>query len=102
MAAAQRFIEAALDTGQALVVHPGIADDMGESAALRVDPLFLVLEIEAGDTEGVHRCHLTRGELALDPDEALVRAELGVNFALVEVGQYLDELAGRIACVDPR
>ena len=47
------IIEAALDPGKAFIVDAGIADDMREGAALRIDALLFVLEIEPGNAKRV-------------------------------------------------
>ena len=70
------------------------------AGAVRVDALVLGQEADARDAEAVHLGLLARRDLALDPDEALLRAELLAQLARVEIRQHGGEELDRLVLVD--
>src|SRR5260370_42345804 len=94
LALLQDVVEAALDAGEALVVHAAIADDVGNEIAVGIDAAFLALELETGHAQPVDLELLPRRRMALEPDEAAVRGPLGAHLSLAELGQHPAQLGG--------
>ncbi len=67
---------------------------MRHEAALRIDPLLLLLEIEAGNAETVDLVLLARRQAALDPDEGRIDREPRFEFGLAHVRQDGGQLTG--------
>ena len=81
-------VDVFLDAGDAHIVHVGEAEHVGGGLRVRIDALVLGQEADARDAEAVHLGLLARRDLALDPDEALLRAELVAQVRGVEIGQH--------------
>ena len=78
----------ALDPGKAAAIDVGVADQVRGEVALRIDPLGLGLEIDAGQAEAIDRLLLARRQVALQPHEAALGVELGGGRGDIEVRQH--------------
>ena len=81
------LVEIFLHAGDADVVGVDEADHMGADRPIGVDALVLRQEADAGQAEMEDLFLLLGGDLTLDPDEALLRAEPLAQFLGVDVGQ---------------
>ena len=96
VAVAQHLVERLLDAAQPVIVDVGESHDMRDQRPLGIDAALLGLEVEAGDAQPVDRILLARRQVALQPDEGVVGAELGGELRLAELGQHLDQPLGRL------
>ena len=88
------------NAGNALVVDVHATHDMAQRRAIRINALVLHDEADAGQAELVDRRLLLGRDLALEPEEALARGQLGAQVACVEVGQLGRQQFGRLVDID--
>ena len=93
-------VDVFLDAGDADIVDIGEAEHVRGGVGVRIDALVLGQEADARDAEAMHLGLLARRDLALDPDEALLRAELVAQIRGVEVRQHGGQQLDRLVLVD--
>ena len=94
------LVEVFLHAGDADVVGVDEADHVGADRPVGIDALVLRQEADAGQAEMEDLFLLLGGDLALDPDEALLRSEPLAQFLGVDVGQNGGDQLDRLVLVD--
>ena len=87
------FVERALDTGGAVAVDVGIADDVGGEARLRIEPVGLALDREPRLAQRVDRFDQRRRCAAAEIEERLARLQQREILLLALLGHQLGEVA---------
>ena len=93
-------VEPLLDAGDALIVDIDVADEMRDLGGVRIDAAVLAQEADAGQAEIVDVLLLLRRDLALQPDEALLRRQPFARLGVVEIGQRAGQKLDRLVDVD--
>ena len=94
------LVEIFLHAGDADIVLVDEADHMRADRPVGIDALVLGQEADAGQAEMEDFLLLLRRDLALDPDEALLRAEPLAQLLGVDVGQNGGDQLDRLVLVD--
>ena len=89
-----------LDAGDALVVDIDVAEQVRDQRPVRIDALVLVHEADAGQAETMDLDTLGRRDLALEPDEALLRRQPLAHLGRIEIRNHCGEQFDRLVHVD--
>jgi hypothetical protein len=93
-------IEPLFDTGDTLIVDVDVADQVRDLGAVRVHPLVLGDEADAGNTQAMDFLLLFGRDLALKPDEASLRGKATAHLGRFEIGQHRTQKLNCLVDVD--